>query len=365
MSRRSLRHQWAIGALLILLAAAAAWPTVARGQAAGAGVQERLDELAKLSGDERQRFLEAQALKEGKVVMYAADDPNLIRAWNTEFKKKYPQIDAQFIRMTTREMLQRSMNESRAGHPVADLLHPPAVELAVLQQQNAIARYASPEARELAAEFKDPEGFWTMHWFAPQVVGFNTSVVKRENVPVTLEGLTDPALKGKLGRIALGGRWVAGVLKAKGEKDGMELIRRIAAQEPRLYESNTALVNALTSGQISIAFDANLSNVAVVKQRGAPIDYVVPDPLFLLPVYQVVMKDAPHPFAAALAYDWILSKQGQAVYKDLDQMGPRKDTEYPGSDVVSKAKTTISLSPTLLADPARFNKIFDDLFVRK
>jgi len=108
MSRRSLRHQWAIGALLILLAAAAAWPTVARGQAAGAGVQERLDELAKLSGDERQRFLEAQALKEGKVVMYAADDPNLIRAWNTEFKKKYPQIDAQFIRMTTREMLQRS-----------------------------------------------------------------------------------------------------------------------------------------------------------------------------------------------------------------------------------------------------------------
>jgi iron(III) transport system substrate-binding protein len=365
MSRRSLRHQWAIGALLILLAAAAAWPTVVRAQATGAGVQERLDELAKLSGDERQRFLEAQALKDGKVVMYAADDPNLIRAWNTEFKKKYPQIDAQFLRMTTREMLQRSMNESRAGHPVADLLHPPAVELAVLQQQAAIARYVSPEAREMVAEFKDPEGFWTMHWFAPQVVGFNTSLVKRENVPVTLEGLTDPSLKGKLGRIALGGRWVAGVLKAKGEKEGMELIRRIAAQEPRLYESNTALVNALASGQIAIAFDANLSNVAVVKQRGAPIDYVVPDPLFLLPVYQVIMKDAPHPFAAALAYDWILSKQGQAVYKDLDQMGPRKDTDYPGSEVVSKAKTIISLSAALLADPAKFNKIFDDLYVRK
>src|SRR4029079_10273150 len=120
------------------------------------------------------------------------------------------------------------MSAPRAGYPLADLLHPPAVELAVLQQQNAIARYASPEARELAAEFKDPEGFWTMHWFEPQVVGFNTSLVKRENVPVTLEGLTDPALKGKLGRIALGGRWGAGAPKAKGEQERTEQRRGLS-----------------------------------------------------------------------------------------------------------------------------------------
>ena len=184
-------------------------------------MQERLDELAKLSGDERQRFLEAQALerRQGGDVRRRRSEPD--PRWNTEFKKKYPQIDAQFIRMTTREMLQRAMNESRAGHPVADLLHPPAVELAVLQQQGLIARYVSPEARDMTAEFKDPEGFWTMHWFAPEVVGFNTSLVKRADVPTTLEGLADPALKGKLGRIASAAGWVAGVLKAKGERTGM------------------------------------------------------------------------------------------------------------------------------------------------
>src|SRR5262249_39723626 len=151
------------------------------------------------------------------------------------------------------------------------------------------------------------------------------------------------------------GRWVAGVLKAKGEAEGMQLVRRIAAQEPRLYESNTALVNALASGQIAVAFDVNLSNIAIVKQRGAPIDYVVPEPLFLWPVYQVIVKDAPQPFAAALAYDWILSKEGQSVYRGLDQMGPRTDIDYPGREVVSNAKSIISLSATLLADPARFN----------
>jgi len=77
------------------------------------------------------------------------------------------------------------------------------------------------------------------------------------------------------------------------------------------------------------------------------------------------MKDAPHPAAAALAYDWILSKQGQAVYKPLDQMGPRNDTEYPGTDVMKSAKSLVSLSASLLAEPDRFTKIFEDLFVRK
>jgi iron(III) transport system substrate-binding protein len=328
-------------------------------------VQDVLDELARLSGPERLKVLEEQATREGKVVMYAADDPNLIRAWNTEFKKKYPQIDSQFIRMTTRDMLQRAVNESQAGRPVADLLHPPAVELAVLQRLNLLARYVSPEARELDAEFRDPQGFWAMHWFAPEVVGFNTTLIKRADVPTTLEGLANPALKGKLGRIALGGRWVAGVLKVKGESEGMELLRRIAAQESRLYESNTALANAIASGQIAVAYDIHLNNVALLKNRGAPIDWVVPEPLFLLPVYQVIMKDAPHPYAAALAYDWILSRSGQAVYKPLDQIGPRNDTDYPGIDVVKSAKSLLSLSASLLAEPDRFNKIFEDLFVRK
>jgi ABC-type Fe3+ transport system substrate-binding protein len=77
------------------------------------------------------------------------------------------------------------------------------------------------------------------------------------------------------------------------------------------------------------------------------------------------MKDAPHPFAAALAYDWILSKEGQAVYKSLDQIGPRKDTEYPYADVMRGARTVVSFSVGLLADPTRYNKIFEDLFIRR
>ena len=111
----------------------------------------------------------------------------------------------------------------------------------------------------------------------------------------------------------------------------------------------------------------------VEKRMGATTGFTVPLPesiskqpsLFVLPAYQVIMKDAPHPFAAALAYDWILSKPGQALYKGLDQMGPRKDTDYPYLDVLRSARTMVNLSSTLLADSARHQKTFEDLFIRK
>ncbi len=328
-------------------------------------VQEKLDQLAKLSGAERQRFLEEQAFKEGKVVMYTSDHPELVRVWNAEFKKKYPQIDSQFIRMTTREMTQRSVNESKAGHPVTDLLHPPAIELALLQKNGLIARYVSPEAKDFDADYRDPQGEWTVFWLAPEIVGYNTELVKRADVPTTLEGRSSTALKGKVGRGPNGPAWVAGVLKVRGETEGMGLIQRAAAAEPRVYESNTALANALGSGQIAIAYDILVTTLGPLKAKGAPVDYVIPEPMFVLPVYQVVMKDAPHPFAAALAYDWILSKQGQGVFKSVDQIGPRKDTEYPYADVMSGAKTVVSFSVGLVGEPARYNKIFEDLFIRR
>jgi len=347
------------------LCAAALLAGPAGAQPAASNIQDKLDALAKVPAAERQKFIEAEALKEGKVVMYASDAPALINAWSAAFKKRYPQIDAQIVRMSTRDMLQRATAESRAGKPATDLLHPPAVELAVLQRMNMTAKYISPEAKALGAGYSDPDGAWTIHWIAAEVVGFNTNLVDRKIIPVPIEGLANPDLKGKLARTSTGGRWVGGVLKVKGEAAGMELLKKIADQQPRLYESNSAVMNALGSGQVAVGFDINLSDLIIAKQKGAPLDYVIPDPLFILPVYQVVMKDAPHPYAAVLLYDWILSKEGQSVYDGIGQIGTRADMTYPGAEYIKDAKNITSLSATLLAEPDRFNKIFEDLYVRR
>lgn len=337
---------------------------LARAENEPSAVQKILDQLKDMQAAERAQYLKAEAIKEGKVVMYAADAPALLRSWTEAFQKSFPEIEAEFVRVTSRELLQRSVAESEAGRPAADVLHPPAVQLAVLQKRGMVARYSSPEAESFDKQYIDPNGYWTTYWFAPGVVAFNTNLVERDKVPATLEGLAAPEFKGKLGRTSNGGRWVAGALKAHGEEQGRALIDKVAEQRPRLFDSNSALLAALASGQIAVTFDTNLSDVKIQQATGAPIDFIVPDPLLVLPVYQVIMNDAPHPHAAALVYDWVLSQEGQSVYPGLSQLGPRPDIAYPGIEVMGEAKNIVSLDAELLAEPEPFDKLFEDLFIR-
>lgn len=331
---------------------------------AKSNVQDILDTLKDMPAAERTKVLRAEAAKEGKVVLYASDAPNLLRASAAAFKEAFPEVDAEFVRVSSRELLQRSVAESKAGRPVADVIHAPAVQLAILQSSGLVARYTSPEAASFSKDYVDPDGYWTTHWMAPCVVAYNTRRIEAASVPMTLDGLAAPELKGKLGRTSNGGRWVAGVLKALGEEQGQTIVKKLAEQSPRLFDSNSALMAALSSGQISVCFDANLSDVKIAQATGAPIEFVVPDPLLVVPMYQFVMNDAPHPYAAALLSDWVLSPAGQAPYPELNQIGPRPDIPYPGKDVIEGAKNVVSLSAELLADPVPFDRMFEDLFIR-
>jgi iron(III) transport system substrate-binding protein len=182
---------------------------------------------------------------------------------------------------------------------------------------------------------------------------------------VTLKQLAESKLKGKLGRLDAGGRWIAGTVKALGP-DGMTVVRQIAALEPKLFSNTSALTNALTSGQIAVAFDMHAGNVGIAMAQGAPIDYVVPEPLFLLPAYTVFLNDAPHPYAAALNYDWRLAKDGgQSFYKKFHQNGPRKDTDYAFMDVINSAKTKITLTNDVLTDIEKYDATFREIFIGK
>jgi len=341
---------------------------IGSGPAAAQSVQEKLDQLNRMPVAQRQKFLEEQAIKEGKVVIYSSGEPDVLRDWNALFKKKYPQIDSQFVRMTTEDLLQKAIHESEAGRPVADVVNPPAAELAIFLSKEMLARYVSPESKDFDSEFKDAAGYWTTGWYVPEIVGFNKDLIKERDVPATLEALASPALRGKLGRTQMGNRWLAGVAKVRGESTAAELAKKIAAQKPRIYNSNTALGNALTSGQIGVAFDIHINNVAKLVKQGAPVGMVVPEPMFVYPQHFAIPKDAPHSYAAALVYDWLISKEGgQSIYMNRDHIGPRKDTEYPYKDMIKQAKTVVSYSPTLLTIDVvtKYTKIFEDLFIRR
>jgi hypothetical protein len=65
------------------------------------------------------------------------------------------------------------------------------------------------------------------------------------------------------------------------------------------------------------------------KQLGAPVDYVIPDPLLIKDPSGIwVAKYAPHPHAAALFADFLFTREAQEIYARQNRLPARKDMEW-------------------------------------
>lgn len=328
------------------------------------GVQAELNGLSSMSASARQSFLVSQAEKEGKVVFYSSLDPDEMQAWSSAFNKQYPKVNLQIVRMTTAEVLQRAVAESQAHKPVASLYIISGTQPQEMEQDSMLAKYTSPQSDDFAAADVDPSGLFTTVTIDPLVNGYNTTKVNQSEVPTTIQGLTNPDLKGKLGTSSADGPlWLGAVYKALGATEGAKVAQQVAAQHPSLFSSNTELANALTSGQVPIAFNVIEATVITAKKKGAPVSYVTTEPEMVFPLDIAIAADAPDPYAAALVYDWTLSKAGgQQVVAQFDDIGPRTDMTYPGQDVITNAKQVIPFSPAVESDPTQLNSTFTSLF---
>jgi iron(III) transport system substrate-binding protein len=328
------------------------------------GVQAELNGLSSMSASARQSFLVSQAEKEGKVVFYSSLDPDEMQAWASAFNKAYPKVNLQIVRMTTAEVLQRAVAESQAHKPVASLYIISGTQPQQMEQDNMLAKYTSPQSQGFSSDDVDAGGLFTTVTIDPLVNGYNTTKVKQSQVPTTIQGLTNPGLKGKLGTTTADGPlWLGAVYKALGATQGAKVAQQVAANHPSLFSSNTELANALTSGQVPIAFNVIEATVITAKKKGAPVSFVPTEPMMVFPLDIAIAADAPDPYAAALVYDWTLSETGgQQVVAQFDDIGPRTDMTYPGQDVITNAKQVIPFSPAVESNPTQLNSTFTSLF---
>lgn len=331
-------------------------------------LQDKLDRLSTMSGADRRQFLLAEAAKAGPVVMYSTTSPEMIAAWQKAVSADFPTLNIQLVRATPTVALEKLYAESAAGRPVASVAELDAAAWADLLARGHMARYKSPEAATFDPSMVDPNGYYTNTNSRLMVLAYNTTLVKPQEIPATLEGLTAPSFKGRLARTGVGGgtRWIAGVLKAYGEAKGMTILKDLAAQQPRLFDSNSALTSALVSGQVPIIFDTQIDGIEQAKQKGAPVAWTLLEPVFTQPQSVGITKDAQNPYGAALLVDWILARDGgQKIFPQFLFNGARSDMEYPFSAAAKQAKNVIVYSPQLVADPKRYETIFLDLFQRK
>ena len=73
------------------------------------------------------------------------------------------------------------------------------------------------------------------------------------------------------------------------------------------------MANLVVSGEVPVALTAYVDEVDTLKKTGAPIDYAFAAPTIAMPTALGVFRRAPHPHAAVLFADFLLSEEGQKI----------------------------------------------------
>jgi iron(III) transport system substrate-binding protein len=175
----------------------------------------------------------------------------------------------------------------------------------------------------LPPDYIDPEGYWIATSLYTLTFGYNTDLVAKGAEPKSLEELLDPKWRGK---IAVSGNasptGVAGLVglaqATMGEQQGVEYLKRLAVQRPAVIQASTRQVlDMVIAGEYSVGLQILNHHVAFSANRGAPAAWVKLDPVMGTFLVLAVIK-GPHPNAGKLLVDFLMSDEGQAIFRDAD-----------------------------------------------
>jgi iron(III) transport system substrate-binding protein len=189
------------------------------------------------------------------------------------------------------------------------------------------APYRSPEAETIPAQFKDPEGHWTGLYQNTSVIAYNTKLLSEKSVPRDYSQFLEPQWKDRLGMDDSDEEWFANQCRIMGDEKCVDFLQRLIRQNPKIVRGQSLIANLMAAGEFPVVVVAYPSEIELLRQKGAPVDWVAPDPV-LSKIYPTAMTaSAPHPNAAKLFIDFAFSKEGQTILKNFKRITVRPDVE--------------------------------------
>jgi iron(III) transport system substrate-binding protein len=300
------------------------------------------------------------AKKEGSLVLYTSMTVDQAQKLLAAFKVKYPFIQTSMFRAVGERLLTKILTEAQAGRHEFDVVQSAESQAYFLKKKNLLLKYVSSELKNVQKPFFDPDGYWAAVYIMPNVIGYNTRMVQRSDVPKNDEDLLNPKWKGKIGMDHTKPEWFAWKLKQMGEEKGLAYMRKLGAQEFKLYAGLTILTNLLAAGEFPLVLNTYLHNVEEVKRKGAPIDWVSQDPIFTKFQPIGVGSKAAHPNAAKLFVDFMLSQEGQKIVASFGRVPTRRGvpTTVQGLEKLNYVIDDIGAADDFNKNSERFRKIF-------
>jgi iron(III) transport system substrate-binding protein len=254
-----------------------------------------------------------KARKEGEVMLYTSLVPDDLTQLAAAFEKKYG-VKLKTWRANSEKVLQRAVTEARAGRHDADVVETNGPQLESLYREKGLQPLRSPHIKDLMAQAVQKHGHWVGTRINMFVQSYNTNLVKKDELPKSYAELAHPRWKGRLGIEAEDEDWFAMIVKELGEDVGLRTFREIVKVNGlSVRKGHTLLAGLVASGEIPLALTTYSHGAEKMKQKGAPVEWFAIAPAIGRANGIGITRKPPHPHAAALFVDFLLSPEGQAI----------------------------------------------------
>lgn len=311
------------------------------------------------------------ARKEGSVVWYSTLIINqIVRPMVAAFEAKYPGIKVEYSRAASSDVALKIVNEARARRVQSDVFDG-SNTVFLLRDPRLVTAYSPKAVKSWPAELKSTDGTWTalniFYWTA----AYNTNLVRPEEVPKTFEDLLDPKWKGKIAwtyDLTPGGPpgFVHNILSTMGREKGMAYLRTFAEQQPvTIPGAQRVVLDHVISGEYPLCVMILNYHAAISMKAGAPVQWLKMEPLLQTMGLVSITGGAPHPNAARLMVEFMLSEEGQKILADNDYIPAHPDVPARIAELKPSAggfKVNL-VTPEMVRDEAPgWTAIYKDLF---
>ena len=267
-----------------------------------------------------QKLLDA-AKKEGKVVWYTAVDLPVAEKVARAFEAKHPGIAVRVERSGAERVFQRIGQEYSSNIHAVDVVNSSdAAHFIVWKRDGILAPYVPEDvAKHFPAEHKDPDGMFASFRLWGCVIGYNTSMVKKEEAPKSFKDLLDPKWTGKLVKAHPGYSGTIMTATFQITRDlGWDYLEKLAKQKVMQVQSSTDPPKKLALGERAVMADGNEYNMFQEKEKGSPVEIVYPSegtPMIVGP--NAIFKNAPNPNAARLFQSYCFTPEAQQLIVEV------------------------------------------------
>ena len=312
--------------------------------------------LADYAGSDRLAKIATAARREATLTLYTSiaekDLPTIVKP----FEVKYG-VKVNVWRAATDIVLQRAVAESSARRYDADVVHISSPEMEALARERLLLPVTSPAHTDLQPGSVPAHHEWAATLLSVWVQAYNTSVIRKDQLPKTYRDLLDPKWKGKLGIEASDEDWFASVVDATGGGEtGLGFFRTLVATNGiSVRRGHSLLANLVASGEVPLALTVYNYMPEQARKKGAPIDWFALEPAIARSNAVGVMRRAPHPNAALLFYEYMLTEaQPRFVGMDYVPTNARVTSPLTGVKILQVAPARA------LDESARWTKLFAD-----